>query len=58
MHGSILFFLFQGLQLAPISVLWWLPGLAFSVILLAYEELRKAIARKHKGSWIDKETRF
>jgi sodium/potassium-transporting ATPase subunit alpha len=48
----------EGLQLAPISPLWWLPGLAFSFLLIGYEELRKAIARKHKGSWIDNETRF
>jgi len=48
----------EGLQLAPISPLWWLPGLSFALILIAYEELRKAIARKHKGSWIDNETRF
>ena len=37
---------------------WWLPGLAFSIILVSYEELRKAIARKHPGSWADKETRY
>jgi sodium/potassium-transporting ATPase subunit alpha len=34
-----------GLQLAPLSPLWWLPGFAFSFVLMAYEELRKAISR-------------
>ena len=38
--------------------IWWLPGMAFSIILVSYEELRKAIARKHPGSWADKETRY
>merc|ERR1712087_894632 len=45
----------EGLQLAPMSSpIWWLPGLAFSIVLVSYEELRKAIARKHKGCWVDK----
>jgi len=48
----------SGLQLAPLHPLWWLPGVAFSLVLLGYEELRKAISRKHEGSWIDKETQF
>jgi len=49
----------EGLQLAPMSSpIWWLPGLAFSIVLVSYEELRKAIARKHKGCWVDKETRY
>ena len=49
----------QGLQLAPMySPIWWLPGLAFSIVLVSYEELRKAIARKHPGAWVDKETRY
>ena len=34
-----------GLQLAPLSPLWWLPGFAFSLVLICYEELRKAISR-------------
>ena len=50
---------FQGLHLAPLSrIYWWLPGLAFSIILLSYEELRKAISRKHPGAWVEKETRY
>ena len=46
--------LLQGLQLGPLwSIVWWLPGLAFSIVLLSYEELRKAISRKHPGAWVD-----
>jgi hypothetical protein len=48
----------QGLQLAPLFPLWWLPGLAFTIVLTCYEELRKAIARKHVGSFVDTETQF
>jgi len=49
----------EGLQLAPLWPLWWLPGFAFSLLLLAYEELRKAIARKHQHTaWIYKETEY
>merc|ERR1719414_2259844 len=49
----------EGLQLAPMyTPVWWLPGMAFSIILVSYEELRKAIARKHPGAWVDKEARY
>merc|ERR1712079_714449 len=49
----------EGLQLGPLwSIVWWLPGLAFSIVLLSYEELRKAISRKHPGAWVDTETRY
>lgn len=49
----------DGLHLAPLSrIYWWLPGLAFSIILVSYEELRKAISRKHPGAWVEKETRY
>jgi len=45
-------------QLAPLSPLWWLPGFAFALILVMYEELRKAISRKHPGAWVDRETSY
>jgi len=48
----------QGLQLVPISPVYWVPGIAWALLLVGYEELRKAIARKHEGSWIDKETKY
>jgi len=48
----------QGLQLAPLSPLWLLPGLAFFLVLMAYEELRKAIGRKHQGAWLNRETNY
>jgi len=49
----------EGLQLAPLyNPVWWLPGMAFSIVLIGYEELRKAIARKHPGAWIDRETHY
>jgi len=48
----------EGLQLAPLSPLWWLPGFAFSLVLILYEELRKAISRKHPGAWVDRETQY
>ena len=54
----LLLLLLQGLQLAPLWPLWWLPGLAFTIVLTCYEELRKAIARKHVGTFVDTETQF
>ena len=48
----------QGLQLAPLSPLWWLPGFAFSLVLILYEELRKAITRKHPTAWTAREMQY
>jgi len=48
----------EGLQLAPPSLLWLMPGLAFFLVLMAYEELRKAVGRKHPGAWLDRETQY
>jgi len=48
----------MGLQLASLAPMWWLPGFAFSIVLVLYEELRKAISRKHPGSWVDRETQY
>merc|ERR1719429_896850 len=49
----------EGLQLAPLwSVVWLLPGMAFSIVLVSYEELRKAISRKRPGAWVDRETHY
>ena len=37
---------------------WLLSKSPAHIVLVSYEELRKAIARKHKGCWVDKETRY
>jgi len=48
----------DGFQLAPLSPLWLMPGFGFFLVMMGYEELRKAISRKHKGCWLDRETQY
>lgn len=48
----------QGFQLAPLAPLWLMPGFGFFLVMMGYEELRKAISRKHNGCWLDRETMY
>ena len=36
----------------------WLVPLAFVILMLTYDEIRKAIMRKHPDGWTDRETCF
>ena len=48
----------QGLQLEMVNPLTWLASLPFMLLIFTYDEIRKAIVRKHPGGWMEKETCF
>lgn len=48
----------SGLQMEMLSPVWWFPPIPFIILLFVYDELRKAIIRKHPGGWIESETCF
>ena len=47
-----------GLQMNMLHPLNWFPPIPFIVILFAYDEIRKAIMRKHPGGWVETESCF
>ena len=47
-----------GLQLDMVYPLSWLPAVPFIIFLLCYDEIRKAIIRKHPNGWMQRETYF
>merc|ERR1712223_1875513 len=48
----------SGLQMDAVYPLNWLVPLAFVILMLTYDEIRKAIMRKHPDGWTDRETCF
>ena len=47
------------LKLQSIKFLWWLPALPFSLLILAYDEVRKLVMRKlPPGNWVERETYY
>lgn len=48
----------NGLQMEMLYPLSWLPPLPFVIFILAYDEIRKAIMRKHPNGWMKQETCF
>jgi len=38
--------------------MWFLPGLPFGLLILAYDEVRKYIMRRKPGGFFDKETYY
>jgi len=46
----------SGLQMGPLNPVSWFPQLAFIVLAFFYDEIRKAIIRKHPGSWTERMT--
>jgi len=38
--------IYQGLKTRPLSGTWWLPAIAFSVLILIYDEIRKLLIRR------------
>ena len=48
----------NGLQMENLSPVWWFPPIPFIMLLFVYDELRKAIIRKHPGGWTETETCF
>ena len=47
-----------GLQMAMVYPLNWLVPLAFVLVLVTYDEIRKAIIRKYPDGWMERETCF
>ena len=47
-----------GLQLDMLYPLSWLPSLPFVLFMVCYDEIRKAIMRKHPNGWMQQETSF
>lgn len=48
----------NGLQLEFLDPFLWLPPLPFLLLQFAYDEIRKAIIRKHPNGWMQRETQF
>ncbi|ETO28972.1 Na+/K+ -ATPase alpha 2 subunit proprotein, partial [Reticulomyxa filosa] len=36
----------------PVRFVWWLAGLPFALLILAYDEVRKGIMRKNEHGWL------
>lgn len=46
-------------MMRPLKYEWWLLPLPFSLLILAYDEIRKCIMRNQKkGSWLERETYY
>jgi sodium/potassium-transporting ATPase subunit alpha len=48
----------KGLNMYPLKFFWWLPAIPFSITILIYDEIRKAIIRKYPGGWVESETYY
>merc|ERR1712038_270323 len=48
----------KGLRMYPLAFTWWLPALPFSVLIFAYDEIRKYILRQRPGGWVEQETYY
>jgi sodium/potassium-transporting ATPase subunit alpha len=48
----------NGLQMEMLYPLSWLPPVPFILFMLLYDEIRKAIIRKHPNGWMQRETCF
>ena len=48
----------SGLQFDMLHPLCWLPSAPFIIFMLLYDEIRKAIIRKHPNGWMHRETCF
>jgi len=48
----------KGLNMYPLKFSWWLPPLPFSLSILIYDEIRKAMIRKNPGGWVEKESYY
>ncbi|CAG0898633.1 unnamed protein product, partial [Darwinula stevensoni] len=46
------------LNMHPLKFIWWLPALPFSVLIFAYDELRKYLIRRSPGGWVERETYY
>ncbi|ESO10963.1 hypothetical protein HELRODRAFT_156333 [Helobdella robusta] len=48
----------KGLRMYPLKWTWWFAPLPFSVVILLYDEIRKAIMRGQSEGWLKDETYY
>ena len=48
----------SGLQMSMLSPIMWFAPIPFILFLFTYDEMRKAIMRKHPGGWVEQESCF
>ena len=48
----------SGLQLNWLYPVSWFPAAPFVLLAFGYDEIRKAIIRKHPNGWMERETCF
>ncbi|CAG7827413.1 unnamed protein product, partial [Allacma fusca] len=46
------------LNLTPLKIIWWLPALPFSLLIIFCDELRRLKIRHNPNSWFSKEFYF
>uniref|UniRef100_A0A8C3Y5P3 ATPase Na+/K+ transporting subunit alpha 2 n=1 Tax=Catharus ustulatus TaxID=91951 RepID=A0A8C3Y5P3_CATUS len=46
------------LRMYPLKVTWWFCAFPYSLLIFAYDEVRKLILRRYPGGWVEKETYY
>merc|ERR1711892_18832 len=46
------------LRMYPIEWTWWFIPMPFSLIIFAYDEIRKTLIRRYPGGWVENETYY
>jgi len=46
------------LRMYPLEWTWWFIPMPFSLIIFAYDEIRKTLIRKYPGGWVETETYY
>jgi len=46
------------LRMYPIEWTWWFIPMPFSLIIFAYDEIRKTLIRRNPGGWVESETYY
>lgn len=48
----------KGLHMFPLRITWWFPALPFYLLIWAYDEGRRLLIRRYRGSWVERETYY
>jgi len=46
------------LRMYPLEWTWWFVPMPFSLIIFAYDEIRKTLIRRNPGGWVENETYY
>uniref|UniRef100_A0A8C6A792 Cation-transporting P-type ATPase C-terminal domain-containing protein n=3 Tax=Marmota marmota marmota TaxID=9994 RepID=A0A8C6A792_MARMA len=46
------------LRMYPLKLAWWFCALPYSILIFAYDEIRKLIIRQRPGGWLERETYY